>query len=171
MTQALYLAMALLVGAGSGLQLAMLGAVGRQRGPLEATWVTILGTVVGAALLLALRSARGEALLPAPFDRAALYAVVAVLAGVALVLSVREMEPYFALMGLFGLGVVFAGAYLGPRLGVALFISALIAGQMLAALALDHVGAFGAAVQSATALRMAGVAALILGVALVRGWD
>ena len=167
--QLLYIGMALAIGAGASTQIAMLSAVGRQRGSLEAVWITVLGTIAATAVFLAVRAARGEALLPPPFDRATLYAAVAVVAAAALLLALRELDLYFAVMGLFGLGVILGAAFLGPRIGVALFIGAMIAGQLTTALLLDHIGAFGAEVERATLLRAGGVAALILGVALVRG--
>ncbi len=168
--QALYIAMAVVIGAGAGTQIAMLGAVGRQKGSLEATWITILGTLAAATLFLAVRALRGDdPLLPSPFDRASLFLPISAVATVALVASVRDLDPYYAVMGLFGLGVVLGAAFLGPRIGVALFIGAMIAGQLTTGLLLDHVGAFGAQVERATLLRAGGVAALILGVALVRG--
>jgi hypothetical protein len=168
--QTIYIAIAVAIGAGAGTQLAMLGAVSRQRGSFEAVWLTVLGTLAGAAAFLAVRAIRGETpLIPSPFDRASLYVVVAVVSAVALLASVRELDLYFAVMGFFGLALVLGAAFLGPRIGVALFISAMIAGQMLTTLLLDHIGAFGATEVRASLMRMVGAGALILGVALVRG--
>jgi uncharacterized membrane protein YdcZ (DUF606 family) len=170
--QTVYIAIAVAIGAGAGTQLAMLGAVSRQRGSFEAVWITVLGTLAGAATFLAVRALRGdEPLLPSPFDRASLFVVVAVVTAVALLASVRELDLYFAVMGFFGLALVLGAAFLGPRIGVALFVSAMIAGQMVTALLLDHVGAFGATEVRASLMRVAGAGALILGVALVRGGD
>lgn len=168
--QTIYIVIAVVIGAGAGTQLAMLGAVSRQRGSFEAVWITVLGTLAGAATFLAVRALRGdEPLLPSPFDRASLFVVVAVVTAVALLASVRELNLYFAVMGFLGLALVLGAAFLGPRIGVALFVSAMIAGQMLTALLLDHLGAFGATEIRATLMRVAGAGALILGVALVRG--
>ncbi|MDP6607115.1 MAG: DMT family transporter [Dehalococcoidia bacterium] len=168
--QLFYIGMAVAIGAGAGAQIAMLGAVGRQKGSLEATWITVLGTIAAAALILAVRALRGDdTLLPSPFDRASRFFAVAALTTVALAFSVRDIDPYYAVMGLGVLGVVLGAGFLGPRIGVALFIGAMIAGQLTTGLVLDHIGAFGAQVERATLLRTGGGAALIVGVALVRG--
>jgi len=166
--QWIYVGITLIVGVGAGVQASLLGSMGRDRGPLEAGWVSILGTVVGAAIFLAVRSARGDALLSSPFDRPWIFVAVALVTTALLLLSMRELGAYFAITGLFGLAVIVSAAFVGPRLGVAVFIALLITGQMFAALILDHVGAFGADVQRVTAMRVAGVGVMLLGVALMR---
>lgn len=68
------------------------------------------------------------------------------------------------------LGAVFvlAGAALAPRLGAAAFISAVVAGQLLCSLALDHFGLMNVPQQPLTAARMLGAALVFAGVLLVK---
>jgi uncharacterized membrane protein YdcZ (DUF606 family) len=170
MGQLLALAVTLLIGLGFSVQTSMLGSVARQRGSTEAAWMSLLATMAGLAVLFGVRALRGEPpLLPAPLDRAWIYAVIAVAAGVALILTMRNLDPYFAVAGLFGLAMIVGMGALAPRLGVALFLSALVAGQLIGGLAMDQLGAFGGSVHRVGALRVAGVGALLLGVVLVRG--
>ena len=160
---------ALAIGAGGAAQLAMLGAMGRERGGTEAAWVSLLGSIVGLTLVLTLRALRGDAIeLPAPLDRASVQAVVAVVAVLGLALSVRGIDPYFAATGLFGTFYIVGAAVLVPEIGAALFFGAVTASTLSAALALDHFGAFGAEVQEFSVLRVAGVVVLLAGVVLVR---
>lgn len=59
-------------------------------------------------------------------------------------------------------------AYATPRLGLATLITIGIAGQVLVALWLDHVGALGLPRMAISPARVAGAALVILGVLLVR---
>lgn len=161
---------AVLLGCGAALQVALVGAMGRERGPAGAALVSLLASVTGLTVLLGLRAARGvNPALPIPFDRPAVLGVVALAAGALLVFAVRGLPPYFALTGLPAVAFLVAAGVLGPRLGVGLFLGAVIAGQLGGAVVLDHVGAFGAAARHVDATRLTGVGALLLGVALVRG--
>jgi len=161
---------ALAIGLGAAVQTGMLGALGRARGPSEASWLSILATATALAMILAYRLLRGETLaLPAPFDRVAVFIGAALIAGVALLLTTRGLPPYYAITGLFGLAFIIGAATIVPRIGIALFLSATIAGQLLGALALDQFGAFGGAVQPRSLMRVGGAAFLLLGVAMVRG--
>lgn len=170
MTVTMYMLVALVIGIGGAAQTSMLGALGRDRGPTEAAWVSILGSVAGIAAVLALRAARGDSsMLPWPLDRFAVQALVFAVTGALLALSVRGIEPYFAVTGLFGITYIIGAAVIVPQIGVALFFAATMSGTLIGALALDHAGAFGAEPQHVTALRLAGVGVLMLGVALVRG--
>ncbi|MFZ2160437.1 MAG: DMT family transporter [Bradyrhizobium sp.] len=55
-----------------------------------------------------------------------------------------------------------------PSLGAATLIALVVAGQMAAAIALDHFGAFGLAAHPVSISRLAGAALLIAGVVLIR---
>jgi transporter family-2 protein len=57
---------------------------------------------------------------------------------------------------------------LAPRLGVATTIALVVAGQMLAAVALDHYGLLGVPVRPVNAWRGLGAALLVAGVVLLR---
>lgn len=77
--------------------------------------------------------------------------------------------PWWAWVGgLIGAVMVTSAATAVPRIGVAAWVSAVIAGQLIAAVLYDQFGAFGQAVRPATPLRLAGVGFLIVGVYLVR---
>ena len=169
MTQAVYLGLAMLIGATASLQVALLGAMSRGRSASEGVWVSLLGTVTGFALLAGLRALRGDRALAAPFDRALVLAVIAVGFGGLLLLALRGSAPGFAVTGLLALPFLFGASLLGPRLGIGLFLAATIAGQLTGGVVLDHLGAFGAAVRPVDPVRIAGVAALLVGVVLVRG--
>jgi transporter family-2 protein len=70
--------------------------------------------------------------------------------------------------GALGAFFVFATVVLTPRLGVATSLAVILAGQLLSALLLDHVGALGLATREVTPGRLAGVVLLAAGVFLVQ---
>lgn len=70
--------------------------------------------------------------------------------------------------GLFGVMMVVLAATAVPRIGVATYVSAIITGQLTAAILYDHFGILGQAVREATPLRLLGVVFLILGIILIR---
>ena len=70
--------------------------------------------------------------------------------------------------GLLGAAYIAVTVVLAPRLGAAALIAALVAGQMLASLIVDHFGWVGFAQHAVTPLRLAGAALIVVGVVLVR---
>ena len=70
--------------------------------------------------------------------------------------------------GLFGALYIAASVVLAPRLGAAVLISSIVAGQLAAALVLDHFGLLGFARQSVTATRGIGALLLFAGVYLIQ---
>lgn len=165
-----YIGMALLLGLGFATQVTMISAMGRLRGPLEATWVSLIGTVAGFTVIMAARTAAGTGLLlPFPFARPLVYTAVAALSALCLVLLLKGIAPYFAITGLFAIPLLVGAGFLGPRIGVGLYISSVIAGQLIGSVVLDHLGAFGTPVHRIDGVRVAGIGALLLGVALIRG--
>lgn len=70
--------------------------------------------------------------------------------------------------GLLGAVMVASSATAVPKIGVAAWVSAVIAGQLIAAVAYDHFGAFGQVIRQASPMRILGVVFLGLGVYLVR---
>jgi len=170
MAQAVGIALAIGLGGTSALQVALLGAMSRGRGPAEAAWVSLLGSVLSLAAVLAARAALGAApVLPRPFDRLWPFVLVGVAAAGLLGLGLRGIAPWFALTGMLATPYLLGASYLTPRLGIGLFLAAIIAGQLGGAVVLDHVGSFGATPRPVDGLRLAGIGLLLLGVALVRG--
>lgn len=69
--------------------------------------------------------------------------------------------------GCLGTLYVWSTIFTTPKIGAALALSLTIAGQMIAALFLDHYGAIGLTKYAASSTRIAGVVFVILGVSLV----
>jgi transporter family-2 protein len=169
MTQWLYVLMAMGVGVGSAVQIGLVGQMGRLRGPEEASWVSVLGTMTGMALLFTVQSIRNETPhLPSPFDTLAPFVAIAVLAGGALLIGLRGIDLYLGIAGVFGLLYLVGASFLAPRVGIALFVGGVTAGTLIASVGLDHVGAFGGVVQRISVVRIVGLVALMGGVVLIR---
>lgn len=169
MTQTLYVLLSIVVGIGSATQLAMLGAMGRERGGYEATWISILGTIAGLSIVVVARLLRGEAPnLPAPLDSAWPFALTIALCAIALSVSMRGLPVYFVVCGLFATAYLLTVGFAVPKLGAALFLGAATAGTLFGSAFYDHIGAFGTPVREATMLRATGIAIVFAGVVLVR---
>lgn len=143
----------------------------------------ILGAILGALLsgcLVALQAptnamlARGVA---SPVNAALVSFAVgtAALALVALALgvrphadSVRSLPWYAWLGGLYGAVFVSMAVLVVPRVGVTCFLTVSIAGQLLTALLLDRVGAFGVPRVDVSPTRVAGILLVLAGAFLVR---
>ena len=165
-----YIALTVGVGVTSALQIAMLGAISRERGGFEATWISMLASLAGmAGVLLATALAGRQPLLARPFDRAAIYGFFVALMLVALVLASRGIPWYLSLTGFLPVPYLLAASFIGPRIGLGVFLGAIIAGQLTGGILLDHVGAFGAKPRPVDAIRLLGAIVLILGVILIRG--
>jgi uncharacterized membrane protein YdcZ (DUF606 family) len=169
MTSTLYLSIAVLVGAGAATQSALLAAMGRDKGPYEGTWINMLAAIGGLSLLLIARGLTGRSpMLPPPFSHAAAFAVVVVLAGMALAISVRGLNPVYAITGLFAIAYLLGIGYGAPKIGIALFVAGVTVGQLAGALAYDHIGAFGLDVHHASITRVTGLAFVLAGTLIVR---
>ena len=82
--------------------------------------------------------------------------------------SVKALPVWAWWGGLYGCCFVVAAAWGVPRLGAALVITLMVAGQLLSGLAIDHLGAFGVPKHPMSIGRLAGVTLVFLGVLLVR---
>lgn len=82
--------------------------------------------------------------------------------------AARALPWYAWVGGLYGAIFVVAAAWAVPRLGVALTITLMVAGQLLIGLILDHFGAFGTTAHPVNLGRLAGVALVVAGVVMVR---
>lgn len=69
--------------------------------------------------------------------------------------------------GLLGALYVSTANFAGPRIGALLLLALAVSGQMLAAIAVDHYGLLGYAVQPASAQRLIGAAMLLGGLLLI----
>jgi len=77
--------------------------------------------------------------------------------------------PWYAWVGgVYGAMYVAIAAYAAPRLGLASLITIGIAGQILMALWLDHMGALGLTRQPISTMRVVGALLVVAGVVLVR---
>jgi transporter family-2 protein len=70
--------------------------------------------------------------------------------------------------GLLGASYIYAAVILAPRLGAATLVAAIVAGQMVSSVILDHYGWVGYAPQPVTAGRFVGVLLVIGGVLLIQ---
>jgi bacterial/archaeal transporter family-2 protein len=85
--------------------------------------------------------------------------------------SVKALQgsPWWALGGgLLGAGYVMATVVVTPRLGPGLTLGAVVAGQMIVALALEQAGVLEVTRQPITPVRVLGVVLIVAGVALLR---
>lgn len=82
--------------------------------------------------------------------------------------AVRGLPWWAWVGGLYGAVFVVAAAWGVPRLGVALTITLMVAGQLLIGLILDHFGAMGVPRAPLSLGRVAGVGLVIAGVLMVR---
>jgi transporter family-2 protein len=168
---AVWIAITIVLGVTQALQVVLLAGMNRARGPAEASYVSILGTLAGFSLVLFLRALVGSRLaLPRPFDHPAITGAVAVGTGLLLLLAMRGLPPIYAVTGLFPIPYLLAASYFTPRIGVGLFVAALISGQLVGGVILDHIGAFGTATRPVDGIRILGIVALLVGVVLVRGF-
>jgi transporter family-2 protein len=136
----------LIAGAVVPLQAGANAALGRGLGhPLWATLASLAVSAVAAMAVLALLR------VPAPD----------------LSLAMRG-SAWTWLGGIFGVFYITAALMLAPRLGAGAFMAAVIAGQMLAALALDRYGLVGFAAKAITPGRLAGAALIVAGVVVMQ---
>lgn len=70
--------------------------------------------------------------------------------------------------GLLGAYFVYSLVYLSPKVGASMVVALILAGQILAAVVLDHFGLVGYAVRSITVIRIIGIGLLGVGVTLIR---
>jgi transporter family-2 protein len=77
-------------------------------------------------------------------------------------------SPWLWSGGLIGAVYVLAAIVLAPRLGAATLIAAVVAGQMITSLVLDHYGLVGFPVHSMTLVRLLGAGLVIAGVILIQ---
>lgn len=84
------------------------------------------------------------------------------------VAAARGLPWYAWVGGLYGAIFVVSAAWGVPRLGVAMTITLMVAGQLLIGIVLDHFGAFGMPAQPISWGKVAGIGLVIAGVVMVR---
>ena len=99
---------------------------------------------------------------------AALAVLVALGASRPAVSDFKELPWYVWIGGLYGAFFVAVAAFAAPRLGVGVLLTAVVAGQLSAALLLDHFGLLGLERHPANISRLAGLALVLVGAILVR---
>jgi transporter family-2 protein len=141
-----FLLLALLAGAllpvQTGVNLQLRGAFGQ---PIVAALVSFIVGTIGLAMLVAA--------LRAPMPLAEAWA---------------RSAWWHWVGGLLGAVYIVAAIVLAPRLGAATLVAALVAGQMVASLLIDHYGWVGFAVHPVSPLRILGAALVVGGVLLVQ---
>ena len=98
----------------------------------------------------------------------ALGALVPATSGRVFTPELRDVPWYAWAGGLYGAVFVAVAAFAAPRIGVGVLLTAAIAGQLIAALILDHYGFFGLPRQPLNLTRIAGVTLVLAGAMLVR---
>ena len=98
----------------------------------------------------------------------ALGAVVARSPGGLLAPELRAVPWYAWIGGLYGAFFVAMAAFGAPRIGVGPLLTAAIAGQLLAAIVLDHYGLLGLARQPVSIEKVGGVVLVLIGAWMVR---
>jgi transporter family-2 protein len=83
--------------------------------------------------------------------------------------SLADQPKWIWIGGVVGVIYITAALLLAPKLGAASFMTAVIAGQILASLAVDYFGLVGFEAKPLTALRLIGAAAVVAGVLVIQG--
>lgn len=84
------------------------------------------------------------------------------------VAAVRALPWWAWVGGLCGAFFVASAAYAAPRLGVAAMLTLAVAGQLITAIVIDHLGLLGVTARAMSVGRLAGVLLVIVGALLVR---
>jgi len=146
---------------------------------MNANLVYVLLALVGGVLMAV--QAPTNAILAKATDSPVLAALISFAVGtVALVLllfagsapralaGARALPWYAWIGGLYGAFFVAMAAFVAPRIGVGALLTAAVAGQLAAALALDHFGLLGLDPRPATLARILGLVLVFAGAFLVR---
>lgn len=170
MTGIVFILIAIGAGAINALQIGMLGNIRIDRGTFEATWISMLASLAGMALLLGLRSFVGQSTnLLSPFDSWWPYVGLTIVMTTSLLVAGRGLPFFLLTTGLTSIPYLLAAAYVGPRIGLGVYFAAVVTGQLTMSVLLDHIGAFGSVTRSVDPLRILGIGTLLVGVVLIRG--
>jgi transporter family-2 protein len=147
---------------------------------MDTVWILL---AAGAGCCIALQAAANGSLRTNLGDPryATLFSICGTIVTVVVVMLVlRPSPPSAAAMraapwwnwigGPLGALIVLAGAALAPKLGAAAFIAAVVAGQLICSLVLDHFGLMNLPQQGLTTGRIIGAVMVFAGVLLVKYW-
>jgi thiamine biosynthesis protein ThiS len=167
----LFFLLAFGAGVAGATQILVNGAMGEERGVPEALMVSVTVTYGSVVVFMLLRwFLLGDLNLNTP-GRPLFYLLpLAVIAILALLGVMRGLEWYYFLGGLAGALIVGTMALSGPRIGIVATSAVFIAGQMVAAIAWDHMGLLAQAKDPIDAVKVAGALLIVGGVVLVRGF-
>ena len=139
------------------LGLALIGGIGMAvQAPTNAILSKASGSPVVAAFISFLVGA------------VALGAAVAAGSGRLFAPELRIVPWYAWLGGLYGAFFVVVAAFGAPRIGVGPLLTAVVAGQLMGAIVLDHYGLLGLARQPISIGKIAGIGLVLIGAVLVR---
>jgi transporter family-2 protein len=140
-------------------------------------WPHLIAALVGAGLTIQVgMNATVRATLGSPTLAAIVNFVVGLTALVAVAIvsgarwtpgSASTVPTWAWFGGLLGATYVAATTVLGPRLGAAAFLALTLAGQLAAALIVDHIGALGFPQSPVTPVKVLGAALLVAGAFLI----
>ena len=129
---------------------------------------TALQAPTNARLAVAMASPVNAAFVSVAVGTLALGILAAVLHTKPDLAAAKALPAWAWIGGLYGCVFVIAAAWGVPRLGAALTITLMVAGQLLISLGLDHFGALGVPRHPIGIGRLAGVALVFIGVLMVR---
>lgn len=135
--------LAVAVGAGLTVQIGMNAVLGRTLG--SPMWGVVVNFCVGLVALVG----------------------CVLLFGVRMTGSVAHVPAWAWLGGLLGAAYVASATLLGPRLGAMVLLVLMLAGQLAAALLVDHFGVMGFPRSEVTPVRLVGAALVVVGALLV----
>ncbi len=164
-----FILVAVAAGMIAALQVALIGGITRTRGPFEATWISMLTSLAGMGMLLFVLSIIGRKLDLPSFMSTWVFASLSLIMTTALIAAGGDLPAFYLFTGLTSIPYLLAASWASLRIGLAVFFAAIVSGQLIGSLTLDHLGAFGAASRPIDLRRMLGVVALLAGVILIRG--
>lgn len=82
--------------------------------------------------------------------------------------SLTEVPPYLLMGGFLGGLLVMTSIIVAPRIGAVALVAALVSGQLIFSLVIDHFGWIGYPVRPMNAMRMFGVALLLIGLLIIQ---
>ena len=145
---------------------------------MDIVWLVL---AMGAGACIALQASANAGLRMSLHDPryAAFFSILGTIATALIVMAVlRPVPPALAAIrgapwwnwigGPLGALIVLSGAALTPKLGAATFIAAVVGGQLICSLLLDHFGALNLPQQSLTPARLLGAMLVFAGVLLVK---